>query len=511
MNKPRDLLQVARGSTGSGTLRQDIVRVASVRATPIAMDPGTPVTMSTRVMNSINGYRTAFGAWTLKDSTGTVRRSGGTDAKVLSPGDGVVALPAFTNATTGLTGAYTVEKGIVDLAHCCDPVSGASGSGSFLVGQPFSAQLAVTPATVAPGTSSIQYDLTLSHESAPTPVIDAVASLAMPDSTRSFVQHGHYLYVCQRNQISIVDVQTPNTPVIVGTFATTGVLDTGYGSVGCNLDGDVLAVAYNLASPTSFDDLKVVSYRIDAAHATAPQQLNATPVSVPKRFGGNIQFNASHQGSLVTTAIIYNPFSRFIGQQNGNLISLDFSTPEAPVQTGELFHQFGAGDTNDPIYGGPNMVFASLPGGATTLLASTSAVCDGFGTGPGVGRIVAANINQLNTNCPGAVNPCISGTTDIPGTRLLFGLQAQGNAGLAVGDTEGFYDGRSGATGDLTLSALDLSGALPVVQSTLTSLMLNRRPPGAPCNQPLDTGGTSLTALTANYYAVGAFNPLSCS
>jgi uncharacterized repeat protein (TIGR01451 family) len=508
---PRDLPQLSRGITGSVTLRQDIVRVASVRATPIAVDPGTAVTISTRVMNSANGYRTVFGAWVLKDSTGTARRSGGTDSKLLASGDGVVALSDFTIDTAGLSGAYTLEMSVVDTAHCCSPISGASGTGSFLVGQPFSAQLAVTPASVAPGTSAIHYDLALSHESAPTPVIDARASLAMPDSTRSFVQHGHYLYVCQRNQISIVDVQTPNTPVIVGTFATTGVLDTGYGNAGCNLDGDVLVVAYNLASPSSFDDLKLVSYLIDTAHATAPQKLNATPVTVPKRFGGNIQFNAGHQGSLITTAIIYNPFSGFIGQQNGNLISLDFSAPATPVQTGELFHHFGAGDSNDAIYGGPNMVFASLPRGSTTLLASTSAVGDGFGTGPGVGRIIAANINQLTTNCPGAVNPCISGSTDIAGTRLLFGIQAQGNAGLAVGDTDGFYDGRSGMVGHLTLSALDLSGPLPVVQSTLTSLMLNRRPDNSPCNQPLDIGGTSLTALTANYYAVGAFNPLSCS
>uniref|UniRef100_UPI0021480F71 choice-of-anchor D domain-containing protein n=1 Tax=Tahibacter caeni TaxID=1453545 RepID=UPI0021480F71 len=508
---PHDLPQLSRSITGTLTLRSDIVRVASVRAAPLAVDPGTAVTVTTRVMNSVNGYRTVFGSWRLRDPTGTVRRTGNTDAKLLAPGDGIVALPDFGIDTTGLSGAHTIEMSLIDINRCCDAIPGATGSGGFLVGQPFSAQLSVTPATVPPGSSTIAYDLALSHESAPTPVIDARASLVMPASTRSFVLHGGYLYVCQRDQVSIVDTLAPGAPAIVGTFATTGVLDTGYGNVGCNRDGDVLVVAYNLSSPSSFDDLKIVAYLIDAAHATAPLRLNAVPVSVPKRFGGTIQFNDSHQGSLTTTAVIYNPFSGFIFQQNGNLISLDFSTPANPVQTGELFHHFGPTDTNDPVYGGPNMILSSLPRGATTLLASTSAVGDGFGTGPGVGRITAVDIGQLPTNCPGTNNPCVTGATDVPGTRVLYGIAAQGDAGLAAGDTDGAYDGYSGFVGNLTLSALDLSGALPVVQSTLTSLMLNRRPAGAPCNQPLDTGGTGLKALTNNYYAVGAFNPLSCS
>ncbi|MDC8012749.1 transglutaminase domain-containing protein [Tahibacter soli] len=507
---PRDLPQIARSVVGGVALRPDIARVASVRASPFAATPGQPVTVSTRVMNSANGYRNVFGGWTLRDATGATRRSGSTDAKLLAPGDGIVALNDFTIDTTGLNGALTLEMGLVDASRCCDAIPGSFASGALIVGAPFSAQLSATPATVPPGTSTIAYALTLSRESAPTPVIDPRASLAMPASTRSFAQRGRYLYVCQRDRVTIVDVATPAAPVVAGTFATDA-LATGYANVGCNLDGDVLVLAYNLSSPSSFDDLKLVAYRVDDAHATAPLRLNPTPVSIPKRFGGTIRFNDSHIGSLTTAAMLYNPFSGFVFQQNGNLVSLDFSTPASPAPAGELFHHFGPTDTNDPIYGGPNMIFSSLPRGTTTLLASTSAVGDGFGTGPGVGRIAAADVAQLPTNCPGAPNPCVTGTTDVPGTRVLFGIAAQGDAGLAAGDTDGAYDGYSGFVGNLTLSALDLSGALPAVRSTLTSLMLNRRPAGGACNQPLDTGGTTLSALTGNYYAVGAFNPLSCA
>jgi hypothetical protein len=508
---PRDLPQIARSVTGGVTLRPDIARVASVRASPPFVSPGTPVTIATRVMNSANGYRRVFGAWTLKDATGTVRRSGNTDSMQLAPGDGLVALPDYTIDTTGLAGALTLDMALVDANRCCDAIPGSAGSGALIVGAPFTAQLSVTPTSVPPGASTIAYTLALSRESAPTPVIDPRASLALPASTRSFAQRGRYLYVCQRDRVSIVDVNVPAAPAIVGTFATTGVLATGYGNVGCNLDGDVLVVAYNLSSPSSFDDLKLVAFLVDDAHATAPQQLNAVPVTLAKRFGGSIRFNEHHIGSLTTAAVLYNPFSGFIFQQSGNLLTLDFSTPSAPVIAGELFHHAGPTDTNDPIYGGPNLILASLPRGTTTWLASTSATGDGFGTGPGVGRIVAADIAQLPTNCIGTPNPCITGTTDVPGTRVVFGIAAQGDAGLVAGDTDGAYDGYSGFVGNLTLSAIDFSGAAPVVASTLTTLMHNRRAAGGACNQTLDTGGTTLTALTGGYYAVGAFNPLSCA
>ena len=508
---PHDQPTLPIRAGGTFVLRNDVVRVASVNTTPLSTDPGTPVTIDVKLMNSLNAPRNVFVFWTVRDGTGTPRRSGSSSPSTLASGDGIVALPPFTVDTSGFNGAYTIEVDAVDQSNCCNTLPGGVGVGSFLIGQPFSALLSATPSSVPLGDSTINYSLALSHESAPTPVIDARSSLAMPASTRSFVRSGSNLYVCQADRISIVDVSNPDAPAIVATFAT-DLLGVGYSVVGCNLDGSTLVLAYNLQSPTSFDDLKIVAYDIGGANALAPLQLNATPVQVPKRFGGTITFNGTHQGSLTTAVVIYNPFSGFIAQQGGNLLTLDFSSPAAPLLTGELYHHFGAGDTNDPIYGGPSVINASLPQGSFTHLATTTATGDGFGTGPGVGRIATVDTSQLPSNCPGAPNPCIVHNTDVSQAVVLFGIAAQGNAGVVAGDTFGAYDGRSGNIGQLTLSAIDFSAATaPVVQSTLVSLMLNHRPTGAPCNQPYDAGGTGLNALDNNYYAVGAYNPLSCS
>ena len=510
---PHDNPNAVQRVDGSFVLRSDIIRVASVSASPTNADPGTTIHVTTKLMNSLNAARSVFVSWIARDGTNTVRRAGQSSTIALVPGDGIVTLPAFDIDTTGFDGAYAVEVDVIDSNKCCDTIVGGTGFGSFLIGQPFSAILTVTPSNVPIGNSAINYSLALSHESAPTPVIDPRSSLTMPTSTKSFVRDGNYLYVCESDRVSIVDTSNPDAPTIAGTFAT-DLLGIGYIVVGCNLDHDTFVLAYNLQTPTSFDNLKIVAYDISGAHATAPVQLNATPVQVPKRFGGAITFNDTHQGSLITSASLYNIYSNFIFEQNGNLLTLDFSTPSAPTLTGELFHHFPdpTTDTNDPIYGGPSVINMGLPRGNDTLLATTTATGDGYGTGPGVGRISTADITQLPTNCPGSPNPCIVHSTDIPQATVLFGIAAQGNAGLAVGDTLGWDSGISGYTGQLTLSALDLTSATnPIVQSTLTSLMINRRPSGSPCNQPFQVGGSTLNALTNNYYAVGAFNPLSCS
>ena len=511
---PHDNPSLTQHVTGNFVLANDVIHVASVTASPVDADAGTPVQVTIKLMNSLNARRQVFAFWTVRDETNTTRRSGQTDPVTLAPGDGIVTLTPFPIDTTGLAGAYAIEADVVDVTACCNTLPGSVGYGSFLIGQPFSAVLNATPSNVPLGNSTLNYSLVLSHESAPTPVIDPRSSLAMATSTRSFVRNGNYLYVCESDRIAIVDTTNPDALTVAATFAT-DLLGITYLNVNCNLDGNTLVLAYDLQSPSSFDNLKIVAYDIGGAHATAPVQLNATPIQIAKRFGGSIAFNGTHQGSLVTAAVIYNPFSGFIFEQNGNLISLDFTTPSAPVQTGELYHHFNNDpptDSNDPIYGGPSIISAGLPRGNYTLLATTTAVGDGFGTGPGVGRIATVDTNQLPTNCPGAPNPCTVHATDIPEATVLFGVAAQGNAGVAVGDTLGAYDGYSGSIGNLAVSALDLTSATnPVVQSTLKTLMLDRRPPGAPCNLPFNTGGTSLNALTNNYYAVGAFNPLSCS
>ncbi len=505
---PHDQPSVSRSAEGQLALRPDLIRVVTVTPSPVYGPAGTPIVVSVRAMNSLNTTRSVYGEWTARDRNGVVRAGGNTAAASVASGDGLFDLPAFTVNTTGFAdGPYALDVVLRDATQCCDAFPGGSGQGAFIVGMPFSAALSVAPQGVPPGDSDVTVTLAMSHDSLPTPSIVARGAHALPAAARTLARRGHYLYACEEDRVSIIDATDPSALVDVGSFAT-GVLASGYGGVGCNVEGDTLVLAYSGDSPTSFDAVKIVAFDIGAGHETAPVQQNATPADLGKLFGSSILFDGT-TGYMPTQIFLYNPFSNFIFQQNGNLLRLDLSTPSAPVLAGELFHHVDAGDTNDPVYGGPNLVTGVAQVG-TRLYLSTS-TSTGGDTGSGVGRLDVVDSTLLAGNCPGSPNPCISKAIDVPGTRMLFGLARQGNTLVAAGDTLGYYDAVRGLTGNLTLTAFDLSDpANPVLRSTLVTPLNNARYQNQ-CNANGDAGSATITALDNQFYAVSGFNPGTCS
>ena len=508
---PRDQPAAARTTSGELVLRPDLVRLTRLSPTPAFADAGTPIAVAARAMNSLNRPREVILWWEARDSANIVRRSGHTASVTFASGDSLLDLPPFNVDTTGFaSGTFRLNAWLSDAAVCCDALPGSATNASFLVGQPFSARLTVAPEVVPAGSSTATVSLELARDSLPTPSIVARSSLGVPAAARSLGRNGAYLYVCQSDRVSIVDTTDPDAPTIVGTFAT-GLLAADYSTVGCNVDGNRLVLAWSGDSPSSFDAVKVVAFDIGGANAIAPVQLTATPVDLGKLFGGSIAF-AGATGYLTTSIYIYNPFSFFIFEQHGNLLALDFSAPAAPTLAGELFRHFPppSADTNHPQYGGPNMINGIVLAGNYALAASTTST--GGAPQVGVGRLTVVDRTQLPTACAGDPNPCIARNVDVPQARYLFGIARQGNVAVAVGDTSGFYDGISGLTGNLTVTAFDIANpANPTVISTLVTPLLNRWPEGA-CNRPTaDSGGSTVTALPNNFYAVGGFNPQSCS
>jgi hypothetical protein len=507
---PRDRPDVAKTVAGQLVLRPDLVRIVDLATNPRFADPGTPIAFTPKVMNSINTARTVAGFWGVRDDNNVVRASGPVPPVVLASGDSVVTAPPFNLDTTGLAaGTYTIEVFLYDTAVCCTEIPGARWTSAFIIGSPFSATLSAAPTVVPAGSSTVTMRLDLSHDTLPTPSILARSSLAIPAAARSIARSGAYLYVCQSDRVSIVDTANPDALSLVGSFAT-GLLGADYGSVGCNIAGNRLVLAWSGDTTSSFDEVKIVTFDIGGANASSPVQLNPAPVGLGKLFGGGIVF-AGSTGYLPTSIVIYNPFSKFIFEQHGNLLALDFSTPSAPALIGELFRHFPAPstDTNDPQYGGPNTIGGAIIAGNHALLASTTST--GGGVNVGVGRLLVVDRTQLPTQCAGDPNPCIVKTVDVAEARTLFGIARQGNTALAAGDSAGFYDGLSGLTGALTITAFDITDpANPVKRSTLVTPLQNRRAQDQ-CGQGLDAGGSQLVALANDFYAVGAFNPQSCA
>src|SRR5262249_50762671 len=111
------------------------------------------------------------------------------------------------------------------------------------------------------------------------------------------------------------------------------------------------------------------------------------------QIGGGPAFYVGNVGWVPTSVYFYNPFSNFIFAQSGDFFGVDFTNPAMPVEAGRLFPMTPPG--GDGLSNGPTMIFAALDvAGNVAYLSTTTATGDGFGTGPGVGRLFVVDVTN---------------------------------------------------------------------------------------------------------------------
>ncbi|MEO7255797.1 MAG: transglutaminase domain-containing protein [Casimicrobium sp.] len=507
---PEDDPASVKSAAGQLTVRPEVIRVVDVTTSPPYGNAGTSFTPTVRLLSAVNDSRAAFIRYQIRDRNNVVMGTSGPLYYTFAIGDNVLTVPLNAFSTTGYAdGPYTITGVITDASD--NAIPGATGSGSFFVGQPFAATITVAPTSIAPGTSTVNVSLNLDRSLVGQQSIKLRSTLTLPAAPMSFARNGNYLYVCQSSGISIVDVTNPDAPIAVPPSFGTALLTGGYNSVNCSVYSNRLIVNFDRDLGSNTASLKVAVFDIAGTSATSPVLITPTPISTGKQFG----FGATFQGTnayIFTQKYLYNPFSQFIFEQHGNLLKFDFSNPNAPVLSGELYHAFTAPTVpadNQPDSGGSHLIYGVAPHTANQALLATTSSSDGNFAG-GLGRLLTIDTAALNANCPGAVNPCIVSTLDVPQTKVLSGVAFQGGGAVVSGDTQGIYDNLSGFTGNVTFSAIDLNNpSAPTVSSTLIT-GLNYRESEA-CNPARRNGGSPLRALTNNYYAIGAYNNASCT
>ena len=507
---PEDDPASVKSAAGQLTVRPEVIGVVDVTTSPTYGNAGTSFTPTVRLLSAVNDARAVLIRYQIRDRNNVVKSTSGPLYYTFAIGDNVLTVPLNAFSTAGYAdGPYTITGVITDTSD--NPIPGATGTGSFFIGQPFGASITVAPTSIAPGTSTVNVSLNLDRSLVAQQSIKLRSTLTLPASPITFARNGNYLYVCQATSISIVDVSSPDAPVAVPPSFGTALLTGGYNSVNCSVYSNRLIVSFDRDLASNTASLKVAVFDISGTNATTPVLVTTTPISTGKQFG----FGATFQGTdayIFTQKYFYNAFSQFIFEQHGNLLKFNFSNPDAPVLAGELYHAFttptGPAD-NQPDSGGPHLVYGVAPHTTNRALLATTSSSDGNFAG-GVGRLHTIDTTALNTNCPGAVNPCILSTLDVPTTKVLSGVAYQGAAALAAGDTEGIYDNLSGFTGNVTFSAISLaSPSAPTLTSTLVTGLNYHE--SATCNPARRNGGSPLQALTNNYYAIGAYNNASCT
>ncbi len=486
-NNPRRL-------AGAVTTRPELVALDSLTPAPAATSAGGLVNLSVRILNVSNQARTAQLFYTVYNAANQVVRFnifGGQLSLELGSALQTFSLTPPINTTGFPDGPYRVEVNIFDSSLRLNPEAARA---NFWVGSPVSGTITLTPNTMAPPAGTTTATLQLNRDAATNPLATLLGSVQTTGRPQNMAILNNIVYVCGDTAITAVDVADPANLVVRRTFGQAQLGTVGYGGTPCNIANNHLFVLYsrlNGNQSSAFLPTNIAVYNladpINPAFVTVKQ--------IERQDAGTLAVNGT-VGTTTTQGIFFNPFSQFIFQYHGQVITLDLSDPANPKEIAGLFPP----TLSDPRLGSGNPVAQTLPIDSTyTYVASST-----MSTNPadGVGRVVIANLSN-------PASPSVASTLEIPETRLVYSMARLGDTVLVVGDTLGNYDANSGFTGFLTLTALDISNpAAPVIRQTVTTTLRDKDPASALAlaNNTFVVGGATLNSKPA-LLLVDASNP----
>ncbi len=519
---PQGAPEFAVSAPGTLLVRPESVNVDQVTATPQSANPGTPVTITARLFAVVNEQIDTYATLVITDPNGHVLCCGyQSNQIVLSPSSTIQTVTFGPIATTSfINGVYSLS---VQATSGGIPLGNAA-TGSLLMGAPISGVLTATPPTVPPGSSTVQATLTINRDSVANPVSTLIGSVLVNGVPRSMVLYTNtavtenggaqqLAYVCSDSQINIVDVSTPASPKVLSTFANSLLTEsgaaTGFTGVSCGIYNSDLIVSYsredgnNSSSPTAVPTYFAV---FSLANPLAPVQVGSvSSIDRPDSASGIYILGSS--ALLFQNDVLYNPYSNFIFQENGDVWSLNLTNAPTTGSVAFLTDLYPCGGINtttnacndgvtvdgtfvpnSQYTGGPYPVHPGTEVNSTTAYFASSSSSGGNIEEPGSpafdGQLVVVNDSN-----PSALS--ILTKVDVPQSAFLTDVAVQGNIAVAVGDSTGIYDINSGYVGTLVIASFDITNPQsPVLLNTVVTALT-------------DKGGASIVPLGNNTFAVG--------
>ena len=334
-----------------------------------------------------------------------------------------------------------------------NPIPGATGSASLVIGAPVTASLAVNPDALSPETNTVTDTLTVGSQT-------LLGSVPTDGEASSVTLDGNLAYVANTQDIAVVNVSDPTHPQVVTTFGKADLVQGGLNLL--QLDGNDLVVASEATSGSTSFHLLVYSL----ANPTSPQLLSNTTIPYAFISGLAVQGNTAF---ITLDGIHYDTGNGDITDQNGDVLAVDLSDPAAPQLEGRLFTDRAA-----PNGGNSNQLDAVPINGQVTYAAGSTST--GASTQSGSGNVLV-----VNTADPSSLS--VAHQLNIPGTVQALAIAVNGDEALVVGSTGGWQSPISdpsqlGLTGNVTLTLLNISnpldptiiGATVVTKDTFTNL-----------------------------------------
>jgi uncharacterized repeat protein (TIGR01451 family) len=419
--------EITRTTTGSFTARSAFVQVVSVSPNPTFTQPGGQVDVSAQILNAVNQQQQAEASFTVTSPSGNVVFTSQPVAVSLNVLTTLTRVDLGNYDTTNLAdGEYAINVSIADSSG--NPIPGATGQGSLLVGSPVTATLASSPAMLPSGSGTVTNTLTVNSTLGTGGQLTLEGQTAISGGASSVAIYGNYAYVAQSKGIDIVDVSSPAAPTILSTFGSSD-FASGSSPVTARIFGNDLLVSATRTSGATF-----AVYSL--SNPTSPQLLGKT--NLAETFAGEAGFAIQNNNAYVSEWY-YDISGGTVFAQIGNLLSVDLSNPSSPKLVGSLYPLSTAGSSFE--FG------AAVVNSNTVLVASTTSTKGDLSSG--VGQVLV-----VDTSDPSS--PKLVGTVDIPGANHLEAIAVDGNQAVVYGSTSGLVTG-VGFPGSLVVATLDLT------------------------------------------------------
>ncbi len=238
------------GQSASGTvnLRADVLDVEAVTATPGFTNAGGAIDVTARIANTVNQPTPIQASLKVVSSSNQTIATAGPISTALSVSDllvpldfGKVTVPAGT-----ANGDYSLVVTITDANG--NPLTGGTGTGYLLVGSPVTATLTVSPTTVPTGNSSVLNTLVVQPTAGGGSTLNLVGSLSTASSAQTIAINGNTAYVCDQNEVSVVDITNPASPVLLTTALSSFI--TNAANIHCDIQQGDLVIFSDTSSTT---------------------------------------------------------------------------------------------------------------------------------------------------------------------------------------------------------------------------------------------------------------------
>lgn len=449
---------ITRSAHGSLTPRNEVVSVVDVAVNPPFGDPGELVSISTRLLNSVNQEQEAFVTYRVLDSNGVEVVPPSMPQPVTFT---VVSSLAFVDLdtldTTGLAlGQYTIEVTVTDTVGM--PIPGAIGTGTLLIGSPVSASIDSSPESLPPGTTTITNTLEVSSTVPLVDPLSLVGAAPAPGSTNA-IRYGDYVYVASPSGIWLFDVAGPNlnNPMQLDIF--------GFNTFTMQIHGDML-VAVRGGNNSRLDLYSLA----DPEH---PVHLGTTG-EIPYGSASSLVVTDTHV-FIVNINIIFWLGSNDLFDHNGSVVAINIENPAAPyldgdaitnrgtpagrdgVDDGVLFNDNGTNNDGLKVIGGidqsgGNQNLWDVKQVSPSILLVTGSSATGTNTQAGVGLVRVVDISDPR-------NIRLIRDLEIPGSVHAFGLAVEGDRAFVTATEGGFSDFTPNLplSGRIVLATLDIS------------------------------------------------------